>query len=301
MNEPLFGIDLGGTKIEGIVLDRNNPTQPLARIRLPTEASKGYPHIVSQISEVCRQLSCETGLPFPARIGIGTPGVSDPRTGLIKNSNTQCLIDKPLKGDLEKSLGTSFIASNDANCFALAETSFGCAKGYEVVFGVIMGTGVGAGLVVHGHILNGLHGIAGEWGQILLDPNGPPSPYAGIQGTVESYIAGPGVERFYRELSGQELKLRDIAVQAREGKTHAVEAIDFLTTHFARSLTIIIDVLDPDAIILGGGVGNVEELYSEATRRKIAAQVFNPTFETPILKPALGDSAGVFGAAMLSV
>jgi predicted NBD/HSP70 family sugar kinase len=196
-------------------------------------------------------------------------------------------------------LGVKFETANDANCFALAEAALGAARGFPTVFGVILGSGVGGGIVVNGQVLNGCHGIAGEWGQIVVDPNGPLSNY-GTRGTVEAIISGPALERFYAERSGEKRKLAEIVVLAEEHKdSHAQATIDRLTDIFAKSIGIIIDVLDPHAIVLGGGVGNTPALYTEETRGKITAAICNPTFEAALLKPTLGDSAGVFGAAML--
>jgi fructokinase len=296
----LWGIDLGGTKIEGVLLDPADPGHPLYRHRIPTEAEKGYDHILAQIAALCRQMSRETGLPVPERIGMGTPGVVDPGSGELKNSNTQCLIGHRLKTDLETIHGLRFVIANDANCFALAEAKYGAARGYQTVFGVILGTGVGGGIVVDGKVLEGCHGIAGEWGQIVLEPEGPVSNY-GTRGTVEAIISGPGLERFYAGRAGQHRPLKEIAERAGEGvDPHAAATIERLTNKLAQALGIIIDVLDPHAIILGGGVGNIDALYTKEMRAKITASIFNPRFEAALLKPALGDSAGVFGAAMLA-
>ena len=169
----LWGIDLGGTKIEGVVLDPAHPDKPLCRLRVPTESEKGYAHIRSQISLLCKMISEKSGSPLPERIGMGTPGVLDPQSQKLKNSNTQCLNGQFLQKDVETDLGVKFILANDANCFALAEATLGAARGYPTTFGIIMGTGVGGGVVVNGQVLPGCHGIAGEWGQIVLDPNGP--------------------------------------------------------------------------------------------------------------------------------
>jgi predicted NBD/HSP70 family sugar kinase len=191
------------------------------------------------------------------------------------------------------------VMANDANCFALAEATLGSARGFPTVFGVILGTGVGGGIVANGQVLNGCHGIAGEWGQMVLDPNGPLSNY-GTRGTVEAFIAGPALERFYAEQSGQTRNLKEIVARAQAGDDpHAQATIDRLTDTFAQAIGLIIDVLDPHAIVLGGGVGNIDALYTDETRKKITAAIFNPTFEAALLKPTLGDSAGVFGAAML--
>jgi fructokinase len=295
----LWGIDLGGTKIEAVVLDPGALDRPVCRLRVPTESAKGYDHVRGQIGKLVKMVCAESGLPLPKQIGMGTPGVIDPPTGRLKNSNTQCLNGERLHDDLEADLGANFVMANDANCFALAEATMGAARGFPTVFGVILGTGVGGGIVVNGHVLNGCHGIAGEWGQIVLDPDGPLSTY-GTRGTIEAMIAGPGLERFYAEQSGTVRMLKEIVERAHAHNDPVAQAtIDLLTTTFARAIGMIIDVLDPHAIVLGGGVGNIEALYSEETRQKITAAIFNPTFEAALLKPALGDSAGVFGAAML--
>lgn len=297
--EHLWGIDLGGTKIEGAVLDPAAPDRPVCRLRVPTESEKGYDHIRAQIAKLVKMIGAETGLSLPKRIGMGTPGVIDPQTNRLKNSNTQCLNGQRLQDDLEADLGMKLVTANDANCFALAEATLGSARGFPTVFGVILGTGVGGGIVINGQVLNGCHGIAGEWGQMVLDPNGPLSNY-GTRGTVEALIAGPALERFYAEQSGQTRQLKEIVARAEVGEDlHARAAVDRLTDTFAKAIALIIDILDPHAIVLGGGVGNIEALYSDETRKKITAAIFNPTFEAALLKPTLGDSAGVFGAAML--
>jgi fructokinase len=297
--EHLWGIDLGGTKIEGVILDPAALERPICRLRVPTESANGYDHIRAQIAKLVKMISAESGLPLPKKIGMGTPGVIDPHTGKLKNSNTQCLNGQRLQNDLEADLGVKFVTANDANCFALAEATLGVARGFPTVFGVILGTGVGGGIVVNGQVLNGCHGIAGEWGQIVIDPNGPVSNY-GTRGTVEAMIAGPALERFYAEQSGHARKMKEIVERAQShDDPHAQATIDRLTDTFAKAIGPIIDVLDPHAIVLGGGVGNIEALYTDAMRQKITAAIFNPTFEAALLKPALGDSAGVFGAAML--
>ena len=266
-------------------------------MRIPTEAEKGYEHIRKQIGRLVKMLAAESRSPMPAKIGVGTPGVIDPHTGTLKNSNTQCLNGARLRDDLEADLGLALVMANDANCFALAEATLGCARGFPTVFGIILGTGVGAGIVVNGHVLRGCHGIAGEWGQLTLDPNGPVSNY-GTHGTVEAFIAGPALERFYAEQSGRKRKLKEIVARVEKDEP-AKATIERLTSRFAQAISIIIDVLDPHAIVIGGGVGNVDALYSQETREKITAAIFNPRFEAALLKPTLGDSAGVFGAAML--
>ncbi len=297
--EHVWGIDLGGTKIEGVILDPNVLDKPICRLRIPTESENGYDHIRGQIGKLLKMISSESGLPLPKKIGMGTPGVIDPRTARLKNSNTQCLNSQKLRDDIEADLGLKFVTANDANCFALAEATLGVARGYPTVFGVILGTGVGGGIVVHGKVLDGCHGIAGEWGQIVIDPEGPLSNY-GTRGTVEAMIAGPALERFYTQRTGQTRKLKEIVERAgTQGDSDAQATVDRLTDTFAKAIGPIIDVLDPHAIVLGGGVGNIDALYTEAMRQKICAAIFNPTFEAALLKPTLGDSAGAFGAAML--
>lgn len=294
-----WGIDLGGTKIEGVVFDQSALDRPVCRLRVPTEAEKGYEHVLGQITKLCDLIRAETGLPLPERIGMGTPGAIDPRTGKLKNSNTQCLNGERLGVDLEARQDVKFILANDANCFALAESIFGAGRNFPTVFGVILGTGVGGGIVVNGQVLAGCHGIAGEWGQMMLDANGPLSNH-GTRGTVEAFIAGPALERFYAERSGEHRKLKEIAERAtKKIDPDASLTIERLTDYLAQALGLVIDVLDPHAIVLGGGVGNIEALYTDTMRQKIAASIFNPEFEVALLKPKLGDSAGVFGAAML--
>jgi predicted NBD/HSP70 family sugar kinase len=293
----VWGIDLGGTKIEGVVLDPAAPDKPLCRLRVPTGAENGYLHIVGQIATLAKRISAETGLPLPEKIGMGTPGVTDPQTGRLKNSNTQCLNGERLGVDVSRAVGRQFVLANDANCFALAEATLGAGRGYPTVFGIIVGTGVGGGLVVHNRVLEGCHGIAGEWGQIVLDPDGPVSNY-GTRGTVEAIVSGPALERFYAAQAGEKLLLKEIAARA-DSDPHARATLERLTDYFARALAIIVDVFDPHAIVIGGGVGNIGALYTPEARAKITARIFNPTFEAALLKPALGDSAGVFGAAML--
>ena len=216
----------------------------------------------------------------------------------MRGSNTQCLNGKPIKSDLEALLQSRVLVANDANCFAIAESTLGAAAGYPTVFGIIMGTGCGGGYFAHGRILSGCHGIGGEWGQIVVEPGGERSPHGTI-GTVEAYIAGPALEKFYMERAGAKKLLKEIAEQEMSDP-FARETIERLQHYFARSLAAVIDTFDPHAIVIGGGVGNIEALYSEKTREMIRERIFAPSFEAALLKPALGDSAGVFGAAMLA-
>jgi fructokinase len=290
----LWGIDLGGTKIEGVILDPENGAV-LFRERVATDSELGYRHILGRIQLLVGQMAQIT--PAPRALGIGTPGVTDPATGRLINSNTVCLNGQPLQADLETLLGMEIRMANDANCFALAEATFGAGKGFPSVFGVIMGTGVGGGLVIDGNVVSGLHGIAGEWGHNGLDPAGERC-YCGKVGCVETVISGPALERFYAQRSGFSKPLIDIAAQASHDP-HAQATIQRLIESFGRAIAALINIVDPHVIILGGGVGNVPQLVANA---KDAARphVFVNDFKTQFLQPHLGDSAGVFGAALLA-
>jgi len=297
----LLGIDLGGTKIEAVLLESVHNPVVIERMRIATEADKGYAHIIQRVKLLLQQLSLKTGHQI-SEVGIGTPGTLDPGRQVMKNCNTTCLNGQPLLKDLQQALGCQVHMANDANCFALAETIMGVvpekAPDAKVVFGIILGTGVGGGIVVNRKILPGLHGIGGEWGHNFLHESGGKS-YSGLHGNVETILAGPSLERWYHKLGGQQKKLKEIYELHLQGTDpHATETINRLLNFFGTAVARVINILDPDAIVLGGGVGNIDLLYTEG--KKIAARhVFNPVLETPFLKPGLGDSAGVFGAAML--
>lgn len=294
----LWGIDLGGTKIEGAIIDPAQPEVAQHRLRLPTEAARGYDAIVTQIERVVSQLEKVSGQSRPKIIGIGTPGATEPSTGLLKNSNTTCLNGRPLRADLIARLQTNVRLANDANCCALAEATLGSARGRSVVMGLILGTGVGGGIVVNGHLVEGCHGIAGEWGHNPVRGETTPC-YCGRVGCVETVISGPGLERFYRENGGDALRLPEIATRARAGEPLARATLIRLRDKFGEAIAAVINILDPDAIVIGGGVGNLGLLYEGETRAAIMRHLFNPELRTELLRPALGDSAGVFGAAML--
>lgn len=300
MGKVLFGIDLGGTKIEAAALNQDGTV--LSRRRLPTEREKGYEHIIGQVKRVLELVSEEVG-EVPTKLGIGTPGAIDPPTGLMKNSNTTVLNGKPFAKDLEKALGISVVMANDANCFAIAETLLGAGKAYatedHLIFGVIMGTGVGGGIVINGKVWNGAQGIGGEWGHSFLDHSGGKC-YCGQVGCVEMLISGTGLERYYQQTTGQERKLSTMISEYNAGTMdeYVNATVNRMIHFFGRGLANVIDILDPTAIILGGGLSNIDLLYTEGVE-SIRKQVFNPRLDTPILRPLLGDSAGVFGAAML--
>ena len=301
MNENIWGIDLGGTKVEGAVLQSAVNPAVLFRDRLPTEGHKGYDHIVGQIKSVVDKMEAAVGY-RPQKLGIATPGTLDPGLGLMKNSNSTSLNGKPLKADLERILGMEVRMANDANCFALAEANMGIAKekypNAKVVFGVIMGTGVGGGVVVDGKVINGLQGIGGEWGHNFLDESGGPC-YCGKSGCVEKVLAGPALEKFYASISGQEKTMREVYELYQAGTDpYAKQTMDRLVDFFGLALSVVVNILDPDVIVIGGGVGNIDIIYSDG-RASLGKYIFNNRLDTPVLKPKLGDSAGVFGAAFL--
>jgi len=299
---PIWGIDLGGTKIEGVILEDHESMRVLKRMRIPTEAHKGYIHVVRQIYKLIETMTAEVGVKAQ-KIGFGTPGTIDPMTQTLKNCNSTHLNGMPLKRDLENMLGIPIEMANDANCFAVAEANLGAVQEVlpdaKVVFGVIMGTGVGGGIVVNGKVINGRQGIAGEWGHNFLDETGGPC-YCGRTGCVEKIISGPALENFYYDLTNTKIRLPEIMELHLEGNDEvATQTIQRLIHFFGKGIANVINVLDPDAIVLGGGVGNIDLLYSEGVR-EAEKYIFNNRLETIFLKPKLGDSAGVFGAALLT-
>jgi len=300
--ELLWGIDLGGSKVEGAVIDRSN-NDILFRERIPTEASKGYSNVLGQIISLVKKM--EKVIDRDAlHVGIGTPGIIDPQTGKLKNSsNAICLNGKPVKADLAHQLNIKVEMANDAHCFAIAETRHGVvSKQYpeaSVVFGIIMGTGVGGGLVINDRLIYGRHGIGGEWGHNFLDKSGYRC-FCGKTGCVEKVISGPALEQFYSDKSGTERSLKEIVDRANKGEDDiAVKTLQRLTQFFGRAVATLVNIIDPDVIVLGGGVSNIDCLYTEG-RQQVQSHIFNDQFTTPILRPTLGDAAGVIGAAYLT-
>jgi fructokinase len=299
--ESLWGIDMGGTKIEGVILKTQNDPDILFRNRVPTEAHKGYEHILQQVKKVVDMMEASAGHK-PHKIGFSTPGVLDPKFGTMKNCNTVAMNGQRMKDDLERILDLPVEIANDADCFALAEARYGVVRerfpGARVVFGVILGTGVGGGIVVDGHAIFGLQGIAGEWGHNFLDESGGPC-YCGKSGCVEKVIAGPALENFYLKETGNKKTLKDIVALAESNvDPTAQRTISRLVEFYGKALSVIINILDPDVIVIGGGVGNIDLLYDRGLD-SVRKYVFNNRLDTPIVKPSLGDSAGVFGAAFL--
>lgn len=291
---PTIGIDLGGTKIEGIVLSPSH--EVVERQRIPTEQEGGYEHILGRIAGLIEGLRRHAD--GTEHIGIGTPGSLSARDGTLKNSNTLCLNGRPIRADLEKRLGHALAIENDANCFALAETLLGAARDGDVVFGVILGTGVGGGIVLHRRIWAGPQHIAGEWGHHSIDPEGPQC-YCGQRGCIEKLLAGPALEESYRSAGGDPISASEIATRASAGESRASATLDTYLQRFGRAMANLVSILDPSVVVLGGGLSNLEVLYSRG-RDEVAARIFNDELRTPIRRNELGDSAGVIGAALLA-
>ena len=298
MNSPAYriGIDLGGTKIEGVAID--GAGREVERRRVATEAQGGPAHIVARIATLYAGLVYAID-DTPHTLGIGTPGALSTRSGLLKNSNTVCLNGQPLKQMLQTALHHRLRIENDANCFALAEALLGAGRGIECVFGVIMGTGCGGGIVINGQVRTGPQALAGEWGHMVIDPAGLPC-YCGARGCVETFISGGGLEAHFRARHGVTLSAEQIHQGASTGDPRCVAAMTDFHARFGRAVANLIAVLDPDIIVLGGGLSNVDTLYTEGVAQ-VRAQVFNDELTTPIVRNALGDSAGVIGAALLGI
>ena len=290
-----FGIDLGGTKTEGVMLAPEG--REILRERIPTNAS-GYEPVLAGIERLyLRLLRAADGAPHT--LGIGTPGAVSRRTGLLKNSNTTCLNGMPVAQDLRDRLGHDLAIENDANCFALAEALAGAGRGHRVVFGVIMGTGCGGGIVIDGQVHRGLQSIAGEWGHTVIDPAGP-ACYCGSRGCAETFISGSGLENRYAERAGSRHPVDQIVTAWRAGDPAATAAMDDFFARYGRALANLIAVLDPDVIVLGGGLSSIDELYGRGVE-EVRRRVFSDALETPIVRHRLGDSAGVIGAALVGI
>ncbi|MBN1379080.1 MAG: ROK family protein [Gammaproteobacteria bacterium] len=294
-----IGIDLGGTKIEGIILA--NDGKVLAKQRINTPRGD-YRDILRAIAGVVATLEKQAGRRH-GTIGIGTPGALSPVSGLMRNSNSTELNGQPLKTDLESLLGREIRMVNDANCFALSEATDGAAKGANVVFGVILGTGVGAGIVVNGHVLTGVNAVAGEWGHNPLpwsreDDLPGFECYCGKKGCIETYLSGPGFIRDYNVLSGNTQTSEKIAKLAEQGDATAETAFRRYEDRLARALSHVINMLDPDVIVLGGGMSNIKRLYKNVPALW-GEYVFSDVVRTQLVAPRYGDASGVRGAAWL--
>jgi len=321
-----IGVDFGGTKTEAVVLARPSGERAnrdeeafrvLVRQRTPTGQERGYEAVLESTAELVRATAREAGVdPKAVTVGVGMPGSVTRKDGLVKNSNTQCLNHRPFRQDLSRLLGGRVLFENDANCFALAEARCGAARrhGDGLVFGVIMGTGVGGGVVFGGRVWGGPQGLGGEWGHHAVGPwrrpeveRGAPLVGAGLSerppcscgkmGCVELYASGGGIEREYLRRTGTARKTSEL-VERRATDPEAGALIGEMLEAFGRGLANVIDILDPTAIVLGGGLSNLDLLYDEG-RERVTRYVFNDELRTPILRHELGDSAGVIGAALL--
>lgn len=293
-----IGVDLGGTKTEAIALDSQG--KELARKRVLT-IKDDYAASVETVATLVEELEKEIG--GRASVGVGIPGAISPATGRVKNANSTWLIGRELDRDLSQRLGREVRLANDANCFAVSEATDGAAAGAAVVFGVIVGTGTGGGVVVDGRPLSGANAIAGEWGHNPLPwprPEELPGPdcYCGRQGCIETWLSGPGLEADYRRNGGEALRAEEIVARAEAGEPLAEEALQRYEDRMARSLATVINLLDPDVIVLGGGISNIGRLYRNVQQRW-QEYVFSDRVDTRLLPPRHGDSSGVRGAAWL--
>ena len=296
-----IGIDLGGSKIEGIGLVG---TREVARLRVPTPRDD-YQATLDAIASVVRELEARAG--GRGTVGVGIPGTMSPSTGLVKNANSVWLIGRPLLDDLTSVLGRRVRIANDANCFAISEAADGAAAGAEVVFGVILGTGTGAGLVVRGQPLVGVNAIAGEWGHNPLpwadaDDEPPPDCYCGRRGCVETYLAGPALAAEHQRRSGRSESVPEIVTRAASGDAVAVTTLERFLSRTARALAAVINVLDPDVIVIGGGLSNIDAIYEQVPRlwtRWVFSAGVGEVIRTRLVRARHGDSSGVRGAAWL--
>lgn len=292
-----IGIDLGGTKIEAIAIDANGAERFRRRVLTPRN---DYPATIEAVLMLVADAERAVG---PASVGVGIPGVISPATGLVKNANSTWLNGRPLAEDLSAGLGRAVRLANDANCFALSEASDGAGVGKRLVFGVIVGTGTGGGVVVDGQILVGANAIAGEWGHNPMpwpearEWPGPPC-YCGRTGCIETFLSGPGLARDHETATGERLEVPDIVRRAETGDPGAEATLDRYTRRMARALATIINVVDPDVIVLGGGLSNVSRLY-ERVPGLWTSFVFSDRVVTSLVRAAHGDSSGVRGAAWL--
>src|SRR5215469_8758394 len=294
-----IGVDLGGTKTEALALDDNG--HELRRVRVSTP-QQDYPGTVRTIAELVQDLERELGT--QGTVGVGIPGTIVAATGLVKNANSTWLNGQPLQRDLSNALSREVRCANDANCFAISEATDGAAVGAEVVLGVILGTGCGGGLVVQGALCTGPNGLAGEWGHTALPgptANEWPGPqcYCGRRGCLETWISGPSFERDFQRVTGRPLRSAEIVTAAAGGDADAEAALERLEDRIARGFSTVVDIVDPDVIVLGGGLSRIDRLYSGILSTRLRDYGFGGGVRTPILRNLHGDSSGVRGAAWL--
>jgi len=290
-----IGIDLGGTKTESILLAPDGTV--LWRDRKPTLREDGYDAVLTVVTQMILEAVIELPAGEPYTVGVGIPGSINATTGLVRNANSTCLNGRPLKSDIERLIDRPVKIRNDADCFTLAECHSGAGRDYGLVFGVIMGTGCGGGICIDGVVREGPNRIAGEWGHLSVNPDGAKC-YCGNRGCIETLISGSGVETAFFQENGQRLSMEEIVSQARTGEKRCKITFERFLEDFGRSLGGLISILDPDAVVLGGGLSNIDELYTDG-RERVRKYVFHDNLHTPILKNQLGDSAGVFGAAWI--
>jgi fructokinase len=293
-----IGIDLGGTKIEIIALDEQGAELHRERLATPRGSYDGTIDALASLVATAERVIGRRG-----RIGIAMPGAISPATGLVKNANSTWLNGRRLRADIEAALGRAVRLTNDANCFALSEATDGAGAGAETVFGVIAGTGTGGGIVVQGHLCTGPNAIAGEWGHNPLpwpDDDERPGPpcYCGKHGCIETFLSGPGMADDHARVAGTRLEAHEIAFEAAAGDAACEATLARYERRMARALASIINVLDPDVIVLGGGISKLQRLY-ERVPRLLPEYVFSDRVATKILPPVHGDSSGVRGAAWL--
>lgn len=299
----LWGCDVGNDFIHGVILKSAQEPEVLCSRQLPTESHLGYSHVLDRVKELVQQLGAEVGY-LPTRLGLATPGTLVARTGLLKNTNISCLENQPLAADLAARLGVETTIGNDANCLALAETRLGVVAerfpDAKIVFGILMDRGIGGGLIVNGQIVRGNNGITGEWGHIFLNPAEPHPCFCGKRGCIESILSVPALERFYAEICGTSRPLPDIVRRADNGDQAARATLQRLTNFFGHALSILVNVLDPDVIVIGGLTSAIKRLYTDGPH-VIASYVIDHHFETPVVPSQLGELAIALGAAQLLV
>jgi fructokinase len=294
-----IGIDLGGTKIEGIAIEDDGRERLRRRIAAPRG---DYAKTLDAVAVLVRDIEREAG--EQATVGVGIPGIISPATGLVKNANSTWLIGQPLGEDLPRRLERPVRFANDANCFALSEATDGAGAGAAVVFGVIIGTGCGGAVVVDGRVLTGANAIAGEWGHNPLpamrdDERSIGACYCGRRGCIEQFLSGPGLARDYASVGGgPDVDARELGPRADRGEAAARRALDRYEERMARALGSVVNIVDPDVVVLGGGVSNLERLYTNVPRIW-GAYVFSDRVDTRLVKAKHGDSSGVRGAAWL--
>jgi len=297
-----IGIDLGGSKIAGVLIDTAGSV--VAQRRLVTPQGD-YQRTVQAVCQLVKEL--EQNLLYSVPVGVGSPGTISPQTGKMRNCNSTCLNGQPLQQDLQQALGRAVQLANDANCFTRSEALQGAAAGFSWVFGVILGTGVGGGICHNGELLQGCNGIAGEWGHNPMPPlrtsdyacgAGSRLCYCGRVNCIETFLSGPGLEQSYRECGGGQCAAVDVVSAAERGEVLAQQVLDYYHECLASALATVINLLDPEVIVLGGGLSNCASLYREVPRRW-QRYIFSDHYSTRLLAPKLGDASGVFGAAWL--